>query len=61
LLARLPKKTANDALRAKNLTARRQFDIAEREKRMHHHGKEEEDLLDLPCDWRFLPKPGLAD
>jgi hypothetical protein len=24
----------------------------------HHHGQEEDILLYLPCDWRFLPKLG---
>ncbi|WP_158322804.1 hypothetical protein [Acidisphaera rubrifaciens] len=24
----------------------------------HHHGQEEDLVLDLPCDWRFLPKLG---
>lgn len=36
------------------------FRIAKNARAAHHHVQEEEVLLDLPCDWRFLPKLGLA-
>src|SRR5271165_1150019 len=57
-LGRLHRKSSTIACAAGNVRTTGRFSVDATQPRRHHHVQEEECILILPCDWRFLPKLG---